>query len=175
MLDSRPQTLRRSPGRGFTIIEIMIVLAIMALITSLVVINTDSILQGIGDPPVEETFRKTIREARYLAGKEKDIVTLRYDAEETTFHLYDANGQALATFPTGLSSDELTVEWFLIPPGAGLDLTPIGRQREIPLSEIHFHPDRSSTPFEVRFTQGRAQLRQVYDPFSISLLEEDRR
>ncbi len=132
-------------------------------------------MQGLGKPEVPKIFRNAVREARYHAGKEKSVVALRFDKETASFIIEDENGTELAHFTTEIDPDSLTVDFLLVPAGEGLDLNRIGSQRDIFIDELRFHPDRSSTPFKIRIGFENEILTQTYDPFSINILEEERR
>ena len=161
--------------RGFSLIELIIVIALVALVGGLVVINAQAILRGLGDEPVEQIFLKAVREARFQAASLKEATRLQYNPETGSFELYTESGRGLGTFDTGLGDDaeydlEITFEQILPLEG----LTRRQAPRTAPVPAVTFRPDRSSTPFQVVFDFGATAFTQRFDPFSDIVIEDSR-
>lgn len=159
--------------RGFSLIELIIVIALVALVGSLVVINAQAILRGLGEEPVDRILQKAVREARFQAAYLKEPVRLRFDEESRAFEILNAAGSRLQTFPTGLP-ENTTVEILFeqILPEEGLSGTRRLETAEIPA--VTFRPDRSSTPFQVTLDFGAHDFTQRYDPFSDIVIDDSR-
>ncbi|MEX0323398.1 MAG: prepilin-type N-terminal cleavage/methylation domain-containing protein [Puniceicoccaceae bacterium] len=159
--------------RGFTLIEIIIVIALIALVGALVAVNAESILRGLGGEPTERRLQVIIREARFQAASLKEPVNLRYDEESGILGAYSADGSLLASeaLPK-LSNDEFPeIEFEQILPAEGLDSF---RMDTAPVQQVVFRPDRSSTPFQVTVDEGSASYTLRYDPFSAIVVEDSR-
>lgn len=161
--------------RGFSLIELLIVIGLIAMVGGLVVINAQAILSGLGEEPVDRILQKAVREARFQAAYLKEPVRLRFDEESMAFTITGEAGNALGRFPTGLSESaslEITFEQIL--PEEGLFRS--NRLRTLEIPAVVFRPDRSSTPFQVTIEQDRASsgFTQRYDPFSDIVIDDSR-
>lgn len=157
---------------GFTLLETLLVLGLIALLAGLTVVASSALFEGIGKPPLRETLTEAIREARYQAALNKDSCWLRYDREKATFAVIGPTGETLATFRTGLDPDKDGVDLAfhrVLPARANS----YARKRRPDLEDVDavlFHPDRSSIPFAVTMAE-QGELRLLYfDPFSDSEL-----
>lgn len=160
--------------RGFTLIELIVIIALIALAGGLVAINAESILRGLGAEPIDRILQKAIREARFQAASLKEPVSLRYDEETGILGIFSATGTSLATFRTG--PDDAArfpeIEFEQILPGRGLD--DLSRLETIEIDKIIFRPDRSSTPFQVTIDSDRDFYTQRYDSFSAIIIDDSR-
>ncbi len=159
--------------RGFTLIEIIIVIALIALVGTLVAVNTESILRGLGEEPIDRRLQKVIREARFQAASLKESVNLRYDEENGTLGAWSATGNLLASEVLAkLASDDFPeIKFEQILPAEGLDSF---RDETVPIYQVVFRPDRSSTPFQVTVDDGNTSYTLRYDPFSAIVVEDSR-
>jgi prepilin-type N-terminal cleavage/methylation domain-containing protein len=159
--------------RGFTLIEIIIVIALIALVGALVAVNSESILRGLGEEPIDRRLQKIIREARFQAASLKESVNLRYDEETGTLGAWSTGGTLLTSEAlTKLPNDDFPeIEFEQILPAEGLDSF---RMETVPISQVVFRPDRSSTPFTVTVDDGRNNYTLRYDPFSAIVIEDSR-
>jgi len=159
-------------ARGFSLIEIIIVVALIALIGGLVAINAQSILRGLGEEPVEVILQKAVREARFQAAYLKDSVRLAWDEEEAAFRITSANGAVITTFPIESGSGNMEIVFEQVLPFEGLNRSDI--LNTIETESLTFRPDRSSTPFQVIIDLGPVSFTQRYDPFSDIVIEDSR-
>lgn len=159
--------------RGFTLIELIIVIALIALVGSLVVVNAQGILRGLGEEPVERILQKAIREARFHAASLKGETFLRYDEETGRLHVHDETGSTLASFNLQGKEDNYPgIEFEQILPAIGLES--FTDSETVGIDQIVFRPDRSSTPFQVKLKIGDASFSQRYDPFSSIVIHDSR-
>ena len=158
--------------RGFSLIELVLVIALIALAGGLIVVNAQAILGGLGEEPVERTLQKAIREARFQAASLKESAFLRYDEESGSLQIYSETGRELAAFQTTQSDDLPEVEFSQILPEQGLSGT--SREEVVTIDQVVFRPDRSSTPFRVTIRQGAASFSLRYDPFSAIVIDDSR-
>ena len=170
-----PMTLATgsSPQRAFTLVEILIVLGLIALVGGLIVLNAGAFLRGLGQEPVEETFRKAVREARFQAAYHKETVALSYDPEEAGLLINGPTGNSLATFALEVGdANDVDLEFEQRLPFQGLNQ--LGESETAPAAMVFFRADRSSTPFNVRFELDRTSFTQRYDPFSAIVIHDSR-
>lgn len=158
--------------RGFTLIELIIVIGLIALIGGLITINAEAILRGLGDEPVDRILQKAVREARFQAAYLKESTRLRYDEERASFDIHSVTGRGLASFPTGMEDDSLEIVFEQILPSRGL--FEVTREETAEIEAVVFRPDRSSTPFQVIIDTGPVAFTQRYDPFSDIVIEDSR-
>lgn len=152
------------------------VIALIALIAGLVVVNIESLLRGLGTPPLTEQLKRAVREARYQAVATKSTVELHHDAAAAALRIHSPEGEELARFATGYAPDapDLEVQFYRLLAAQGLR-APLDRLEEEPVARVRFHADRSSTPFVVEITSPEGDSRHRYDPFSdVELQEEER-
>ncbi len=162
----------RIVDQGFTLVEMLLVLALLALLGGLVVTNIDGLLSGLGQKPLPEILRDAVREARFQAAFTKEPVFLVYDEESAALRLITAANNELSRLSTGYDpkKDRVRVKFYQILPFRGAEVT--GRYEHSPTPYVTFHPDRSSMPFEVELeAEGITSLHR-YDPFSDVELEE---
>ena len=156
------------PGRprgGFTLLEIVLVLGLIAVAGSIVVANFSSMASRDGQLSTEETLRTAIRQARFKAASQRSEIGLRFDKEQGALVLSDETRFALnENFgPAGRGH----IRFYLIPPAEGLSPWRDERSAQLETEAVIFAPDRSSSPFAVQIDTGSGtpQL-QRYDPFS---------
>jgi len=162
-----PQYLGQS-GKAFSLIEILLVVALIGLVGGLVAINVNAIFAGLGERPLPEVFRFAVREARYIAARDKEPITLRFDAQRSAFIISDDSNAEQSVFETGYLPEEnaVKVDFYQILPDVGINSGNILVSARYKISRIVFHPDRSSTPFEVELRYGVQTSTHRYDPFS---------
>jgi prepilin-type N-terminal cleavage/methylation domain-containing protein len=158
--------------RGFTLIELIIVIALITLAGGLIVVNARAILSGLGEEPVERTLQKAIREARYKAASLKEPTLLRYDEDTGMLEIFSETGAELATFKTTSGERFPEIEFEQILPEEGLGGG--SRAAFAPIDRIVFRPDRSSTPFKVTITEDSSFFSLHYDPFSAIVVHDSR-
>lgn len=152
-------------------IEILLILALIATVSSLVILNANSLLAGLGSRPLPELLRQSVREARFQAAYNKEIAILRFDHEQGAF-IISTGTQAEVYRVEGGNARDVRVEFFQLIPAQGTGNPDFSRRE--PIGQIYFHPDRSSTPFAVRMRFDNQTVEQRFDPFSDLIVEETR-
>lgn len=155
--------MQRDRG-GFSLIEIIIVIGLIALISGLILTTAGGILRGIGERPAAETLALAVREARFQAASTKETTVLDFDSERMSFVIESDTGEVLGTFSTGYDEGNLQVQFFQILPARGT--SPTSMPRIAPLDRPRFRPDRSATPFEAELRVYDETSRHRFDPFS---------
>lgn len=160
--------------KGFSLIEIVLVVALVSVAASLVILNANAFISGLGTKPPPENFQMSVREARFQAAVTREVVTLTLDPASGDFVIFsDALGE-LHRRASGFGEDVPTAAFGLyrVLPASGTG--PLDTRQRERISAVQFHPDRSSTPFVVTFRQDWETLEQRFDPFS-DLVTEERR
>ncbi|MFP4165944.1 MAG: Tfp pilus assembly protein FimT/FimU [Opitutales bacterium] len=184
-----PSSKSTRTADGFTLIEILLVLGLIALAGSLVVTNFGSLLDRSGDSSVEEQLRSAVREARFIAARDRIATSLEYDPMSGSFNIRPASETADISSDSADSADSVDsaiaaiayplpepfdpegrgeIRFYLVPPAEGMrgSFSAPEETRE-PLAKVRFAPDRSSTPFVVEIDSGSGTPeRLVFDPFS---------
>ena len=156
--------------KAFSLIEIVLVLALIALATSAVILNFDSFIGKDDSPSTRESLSQAIRYARIQAAKQQTLTELYFDQEEGVL-IVTLPSKTLKTFPLTDSNFQPTgngaITFSLIPSAEGLEPFPSATNTNFTLERIQFNSDRSSTPFIVRIDDGiNPEETIVFDPFS---------
>lgn len=158
------------PTKGFTLLEVLLVLALLALVSTLVIANFDAIFRGFQGEPIEDTVQKAVVEARYLAAYQKEAVFLEYNPGNATLQITNAFGDLFEEIPTKIDPATLEITFFPIRPQNGSTaLTP---DTLTPISRIAFHPDSSSQPAAIQIEQDGEISTLIFDSFSNARLNE---
>ena len=158
-------------SRGFTLIEIILVLAMIALGSGLIIANFIAFTDRSDSELPVDVLHRAIREARFKAAAERMTTSLHYDRDSGSLAIEPSGG----VFPLGdnfVKSTRAGVRFFMIPSSEGLSLSR-GETRSIETDRVFFAPDRSSTPFFAKLDEGSGSpLKISYDPFSGAVLDE---
>lgn len=164
-------TARADDARAaFTLIEMLLVIALIGLMASLFVVNLDMLAKQTELDAVESGFWKSVREARAEALLDRRAQSLRYEAKTATFLVTDEVTGEVRSFP--IKRDDWAPETrleisllkrlgrnqFTIQSGELVDL------REVPV--VHFFPDGAITPFVVRLQVGPLDKQIEIDPWT---------
>ncbi len=154
------------PADGFTLIEILLVLALLALFSTLFIPGVNSILRQINERGPEQVLAETILAARGAALESGKTVTLTYDAERRVLRA-DHPAVADLALETG---HQLT----LLPPTTGAVILLGGQAVETgELRRIRFFADGTCDPFRVRLQENKEATRiWVADPWTCALSPE---
>jgi len=161
--------------RAFTLIEIVMAIGLIALLTSVVIINVDSIFNAFEDRPLSVILKQAVREARFQSAKNKEPVHLEFDWESSRLLVKSANNAILGDFPTGYPAEDplLSITLYQLAPERGIASNSRTGPVRRPVPRVTFDPDRSSTPFEVELKYGLDQSLHRYDPFSDTEIAND--
>lgn len=156
----------RPPAGGFTLIEILLVLALLALFSTLFIPGVNSILRQINERGPEQALTETVLAARGAALESGRTVTLTFDAEQRALHADDpAVADLVLEAGTALT---------LLPPTGG-DLILLGGQavETGELRRIRFFADGTCDPFRVRLQLDKTPPRiWQADPWTCALSPE---
>ncbi len=160
--------------RGFSLIELVIVIALIAVVGTLVVVSAEGMLSGLGTEPNERIFQKAVREARFQAAALKENTYLAYDQESSSVKIFDEAGQMLMEFPLTTEGDGYSegVVFEQVLPARGLES--FTSEETVEIKQVVFRPDRSSTPFQVTIRESGDAFTLRYDPFSAIVTNDSR-
>lgn len=160
-------------NQGFTLIEIVLVVGLIALGSGLVIANLIAFTDTSRGENPAEVLHRAVRDARYVAASEKQIARLKYDEERGALRVLPSE----ALYPLGEAFENrgaAEVRFYFVSPSRGLGRGSNSSSQRVETSEVLFAPDRSSTPFVAEIDMGSGAALQVsYDPFSGSVLNEE--
>ena len=106
------------PFNGFTVLELLLVIAVIALSAGLFIVNTENTIRTIGKESATDILFNAVRQARLTAVTGKTPVTMSYNAETGDFLLRDHTREIIYRFPFGednLKSVETVRFWPIAP------------------------------------------------------------
>ncbi len=156
---------QQGPGAGFTLLEILLVLTLIALLGSVMIGGAASLLNASKEQDPESAMLTLLQKTRGEAVEKNTIVELVQHAEEQSFLVSTGGVEVLPKIQGGARVTLLRADFS----GASL----IGGQiEERPIERIRFYPDGSCDPMRVQVRKG--EVRRVYtiDPWTASPLPE---
>lgn len=163
----RHWSFRRAPRAAFTLLEILLALAIIALLASVLIGGSASLLNSRAVTP-SEVFWKTVQECRKAALKSGKDIRLAYDAKEKKFLLSDATGLDPTTreFPIPDLGDDFTLTFLTTQKGASMILLGgVGVETQT-LPFVTFYSDGTCTPFRAQIQKGGSVQALGIDPWT---------
>ena len=163
------KTAQSISGRGFSLVEIVLVLGLIAIASSIVITNFASFTNKNDTISSEEVLLEAIRFARIEAAKNQSISALYFD-DSIGALIVENNSISAETFKLGKGfgaefNSEIT--FYLIKPAEGFEPFNEGLDQSIELKRVQFDSDRSSTPFNALIKEGTNPPQTIsFDPFS---------
>lgn len=167
--------MRKHSATGFTLIEILIVLALVAVLAGIVSGNLAGFIDGARVEPPERVLKRAVLDGIYFSNERKKEVWLSYFEENASFLVTDPFGDILGVhkiyddFTDEIRSDPENIPkiyFDAIGPSLGVSGENTNFDDEqLRLSFVRFHAG-SSTPFtaEIIFREKVGKFR--FDPFS---------
>jgi prepilin-type N-terminal cleavage/methylation domain-containing protein len=165
---------KRPPSnQGFTLIEVVLVLGLMAFAAAAVITNFTALAERGDSLSSEETLQSAVRRARFIAANERIITELRFDKESGSLSVYN-NEMISESFPLDESFKKggpAEILFYLVPPSEGLGSPSDASRTRLETNAVQFAPDRSSSPFVADIDTGSGTAtRMIFDPFSSLLI-----
>jgi prepilin-type N-terminal cleavage/methylation domain-containing protein len=147
---------------GFTLLEVLVTLALLALLSGLLVGGTAALLRE-RPATADEVMRLAITQARRYAVENYREVRLAYDNKGKVFHASSVDGKR--DFPLELP-EEVQIDFLTTQKDNSMLLG--GELVELAnLPYITFYPDGTCTPFRVQLRTGNGPARVVaIDPWT---------
>ena len=170
-----------SERQAFTLVEILLVLAIMVVGTTLFVSNASRLIDGMNEPSVEERVDQAVKRARLMAVTEKSKVWLMFDPEIRALIIRGEDGSELGSFSIGGedAQDEVMVRFREVQAQPYRSSGVWGMAVELSRDDrgsMEFWPAGFATNCVVEIDDGqgdRIPTRILYDPFSNARMEAD--
>lgn len=158
-----PDAPRPGAARGgFTLLEVLIVIALIGILTAALVVGGGRLLNTEPDTPTE-IFWKAVSEARRYALLNRTDVHLAFDAEKRAFNARTIEGSQ--TFPVPGQGD-LQIEFLSTQRTGGTVLIGGTLVETQPLRSITFFEDGTCTPFRAQLRSGSAVQVIAIDPWT---------
>lgn len=159
----------RIMGRGFTLLEMLLTLALIALLAG-ALIGGSSALLAEKPPSADDVFWSTVRTARKTALDTEHDLNLRYDEKTKAFQLTPPEG-TVQTFPLSAAGPgaDLIVEFLAAQKTGGSILLGGTVVETEPLSGgVTFYADGTCSPFRLQIrVNGGAHIIAI-DPWTCS-------
>lgn len=167
ILAPAPPDRRRAAVGGFTLLEVLLALAIIALIATVLIGGSATLLSDRALTP-SDVFWKTVQECRKTALKNGKDVRLSFEAKEKKFVLSDAAGldQATREFPIPSPGDDLTLTFLTTQKGASMMLIGGVAVETQTLSSVTFYSDGTCTPFRTQIQRNSGVTVLSIDPWT---------
>jgi general secretion pathway protein H len=156
----------RSGGRGFTLLEILLAVALIGLLSAALVSGAVRIVDSQPQRP-EDVFWAASQAARRAALQTEREVTLTYDGKEKRFVVGEGGGAPQLFVIPGATRD-LTVDLLPGQERSGGSSILIGGQllENRSVASVTYYPDGTCSPFRVQFrANGPARVIAI-DPWT---------
>lgn len=150
--------------RGFTLLEILLVLALLALLGSVMVGGAVSLLKANEAKDPETALLKMLQTVRGESVSSGAIIELRQLPENAGF-LWGASGAEVLPV-----NAETKVR--LVAPQVGRASLIGGQLEEEPVPRVRFYPDGSCDPVRVQVRRGEVRRTYAIDPWTAAPLPE---
>ena len=150
---------------GFSLLEIILVIALITLASSVIITNFTTFLNFDEQINPEDSLRTAIRSARFQAANERSVTTLSYDDEAGA--LVISGGERFQLNSNFGKEGRGEIRFYLLPPAEGMGSFPDAETSRLETKKLSFAPDRSSSPFAVEIDTGEGSAQRfIFDPFS---------
>jgi len=150
-------------AKAFTLIEILLALALVALLGTIFISGTNSLLAERAASP-DEQFWSACAQARKQALEEQRTVVMSFDARSRSFVLADGAGQR--ALPVS-GPEDLVIDFHSGQPGSGPSTLIGGVLVEAaPLAAVDFYGDGTCTPFRAQLRTGGGAHMLAVDPWT---------
>ena len=158
---------RRAACRGFTLLEVLLALAIIALIASVLVGGSASLLSDRALTPTD-VFWKTVQECRKAALKSGTDVRLAFEPKDKKFVVSDASGREAGTqeYPIPSPGDDLVFTFLTTQKGASMILLGGVAVETQTLPFVTFYSDGTCTPFRAQIQRNGGVTALAIDPWT---------
>lgn len=171
--------------RGFSLIEVLLVLALVGVLLGLVAGNAGAFLSGSNFEQPERVLKKAVLDAVYSASESKEARYIDYSDENASFLLRNSVGEVLSVHAvykemnSEIRNDPKLipkVSFYAVGPMAGAD-GGAGSSKyegdELLLERVYFH-NNSMTPFYAKIIFKDKEDEFLFDSFSGYLVKDEK-
>ncbi|MGN0835207.1 MAG: Tfp pilus assembly protein FimT/FimU [Candidatus Spyradosoma sp.] len=159
----------RSRARAFTMMELLVVIALLGLVSAFVAVRFDALVPALESPSAETSARRAFALASHRARTLRRAFFVRLAADGGSLSVEDADGNAAEVFPLRRDGNAPALRLRADPRDGSTLFAPAGL-REIDAAE--FHPSGCATPTLVEILKNRKTEKLLQaDPFSGALTE----
>jgi prepilin-type N-terminal cleavage/methylation domain-containing protein len=157
----------RPPEHAFTLLEILLALAIIALIGTVLIGGSASLLSDRAITPTE-VFWKTVQECRKTALKTGKDIRLTFAPKEKKFVLADASGRegVAQEFAIPSPGDDLVFTFLTTQKGASMIMLGGVAVETQTLPSVTFYSDGTCTPFRAQIQRSSGVTALAIDPWT---------
>lgn len=163
-------SVRRRPG--FTLLEVLLVIALIGSVTSLFLLSLDSIARTTPGDALEGAFWSAVRDARESAVRTRRTQSVSFDADRMEFLVKGADTERRSAVSREVLPDNARIEAVFTQELPKNSFTLVrGRlvtEREIP--SMQFFPDGTCQPVTVEFRFPGGTRRLTIDPWTCAEL-----
>ena len=102
--------VRRDPLRAFSLIEVLLVLALVGVLMGVVAGNAGAFIGGSNFEPPDRVLKRAALDAVYFSSERKRKTYLSYSSEKVSFLVSDSTGNILSEHPIYTKLDEDILE-----------------------------------------------------------------
>lgn len=155
----------RAQSRAFTLVEVLLVLALLALFATVFIPGVNSMLSAMDERGPDQLLAEAVLGARGEALESGRTVELTYDTEKRQF-VWGATGSRGPAFADGFAAELLPME-----SGASILLGGIVTEVQKPLRRVRFFPDGTCDAFRIRLKETGVAVPRLYvvDPWTCAL------
>lgn len=163
----------RSGIQAFTLIELLLVLALMAIFSSVFVLNIGSLLKDEEIETLEHEYWRAVDAARTGAVFEQQAHFIEWDAEQSSFLVRSAG--VVQRFDVELDSiDEIEVTFEESAAENSYVLIAGKLLAKRPIAKAGFFPDGTCSPYSVSLKVGDFESRFQMDPWTgVQMVESE--
>lgn len=160
----RPALPGRRGASGFSLLEILVVLALFGLLSALVIGGSGTLLQASSRDDAENSALTAIAAARHQAVLSGQIVELTLDEKSRAL-----------TWGTGQAAIAEGQELSLLPAVRTGAMLIGGQLKEEKLARVRFYADGTCDPFRVEITHDASRRVVTIDPWTCAVLAPDKK
>ena len=159
---------RRLLRRGFTLLEVMLVVALLAVASTLFFVNLESLGRSSPADEFEGTFWRAMAQAREQALATRRTVGLRWDAESKAFLVDGTGGLASVPVPAETRPQNADYEATLSEEVAANDFILVRGElvTRRTTAAVRIFPDGTCQAFAIEFRLGEHRHRVAIDPWT---------
>ncbi len=155
----------RSGRRGFTAVEVTLVIALLAAFLGLAIINFFSMENPFERRPPLERLNEAVARAHWHAQLRNETVSLSFDAENESLLIHSRRGELLDRFAF-VPGSQVELTFYPVLPDNQIDSEPNFEAGEYALDRLYIAP-WGAGPFIVNWETRNTAAEFVFDPFSV--------